>query len=69
MEAKADRMAGDFLIDEKEYKTFVASEGYKRLRGIERFADSQNVKDYIVQGRLMKEEIIPWKARPKYEWA
>ncbi|MCI8324570.1 MAG: HigA family addiction module antidote protein [Lachnospiraceae bacterium] len=69
MEAKADRMAGDFLIDAKEYKAFVASEGYKRLSGIERFADSQNVKDYIVQGRLMKEGIVPWKARPKYEWA
>lgn len=36
---------------------------------IERFADSQNVKDYIVQGRLMKEKLIPWKARPRYEWA
>lgn len=68
-EAKADSMAGEFLIDPKAYKAFVVSEGYKRTGGIERFACSQNVKDYIVQGRLMKEEIIPWKARPRYEWA
>ena len=51
------------------YKKFVAAEGYKRASEIERFANSQNVRDYIVQGRLMKEEIIPWKARPRYEWA
>lgn len=69
VEAKADSMAGEFLIDEKAYQTFVISNGYRRLREIERFADSQNVKDYIVQGRLMKEGIIPWKARPRYEWA
>lgn len=68
-EAKADRMAGEFLIDSKEYKAFVDSEEYKRFSGIERFAASQNVKDYIVQGRLMKEHIIDWKARPRYEWA
>lgn len=69
MEAKADSMAGEFLIDAKAYRAFIVSEGYKRLNGIEHFADSQNVKDYIVQGRLMKEGIIPWKARPRYEWA
>ncbi len=68
-EAKADRMAGEFLIDSEEYKAFVDSEAYKRVSGIERFAASQNVKDYIVQGRLMKEHIIDWKARPGYEWA
>lgn len=69
VESKADSMAGEFLIDSKAYKRFVAAEGYKRSSEIERFASTQNVKDYIVQGRLMKEEIIPWKARPRYEWA
>lgn len=69
VEAKADRMAGEFLIDANAYRAFIASEGYKRIGGIERFADSQNVKDYIVRGRLMKENLIPWKARPRYEWA
>ena len=69
MELKADRMAGEFLIDSKEYKRFIAAQGYKRTSDIDRFAETQNVKDYIVQGRLMKEEIIPWKARLRYEWA
>lgn len=69
MEAKADRMASEFLIDPKAYRIFVESEGYNRPHGIEDFAASQNVRDYIVQGRLMKEGRIPWKARLKYEWA
>lgn len=68
IEAKADRMAGEFLIDSEEYRAFIASKGYKRISEIENFAASQNVKDYIVQGRLMKEEMIPWRARPRYDW-
>jgi len=69
IEAKADRMAREFLIDSKAYKAFVQSEKYKTSHGIEEFAKSQKVRDYIVLGRLMKEELIPWKARTKYEWA
>lgn len=69
MEKKADRMAGEFLINSEEYKAFVSAGEYKRPSGIEHFAASQNVKDYIVRGRLMKEQIIPWSARPRYEWA
>lgn len=69
MEAKADSMAGELLINSEEYKAFVNAEGYKRLDDLERFAASQNVKDYIVRGRLMKDQIIPWSARPGYEWA
>ena len=69
MEVKADKMAGEFLIDSKAYRLFVDTEEYKRLDGVERFAAAQNVREYIVQGRLMKEQIIPWKARPRYEWA
>lgn len=68
MKKKADSMAGNFLIEPKDYKAFIDSEGYKTSRGIDNFANSQGVRDYIVQGRLMKEEIIPWAARPRYEW-
>lgn len=69
VEAKADSMAGEFLINSDEYEAFVKAEGYKSSSEIESFAASQNVKDYIVQGRLMKEQLIPWSARPRYEWA
>jgi HTH-type transcriptional regulator/antitoxin HigA len=68
-ESKADRMAKDFLIDSVAYKKFLRDKKYISSKGIGEFAEQQNVRDYIVQGRLMKEEIIPWKARPKYDWA
>lgn len=69
IEARADRMAGEFLIDSKAYRVFIESAKYKTPQGIEEFAASQQIRDYIVLGRLMKEELIPWKARPRYEWA
>ena len=41
---------------------------YTSSRKINEFAEQQNVRDYIVQERLMKEEIIPWKAHQRYAW-
>ncbi len=69
VEAKANKMAGEFLINSKDYKRFVESKAYNSTSEIEKFADSQGIRDYIVRGRLMKDNIIPWGARPKYEWA
>ena len=68
-EAKADDMASKFLIDSKAYKEFVQSEKYKSSYEITMFANSQNVRDYIVLGRLMKDNVIPWSDRLKYDWA
>lgn len=68
MEEKANSMASEFLIDSDAYEKFIRTKRYKQSNGIEQFAESQNVRAYIVQGRLMKQEIIPWKARPRYEW-
>ena len=68
-EAKADQMARDFLINERDYKAFVESGQYRSARATAMFAEKQGVRDYVVRGRLMKEEIIPWGDRPKYVWA
>lgn len=67
-EHKADEVACSLLINRKEYQDFISNKRYRTIRGIEEFAESQNVKSYIVLGRLMKEEVIPWSARPRYEW-
>ncbi len=69
VESKADRLACDLLIDSKDYNSFIASKKYERLIEIKRFAESQHVKDYVVLGRLMKENYIPWRDRPQYDWA
>ncbi len=68
IEQKADKMASEFLINSKDYKEFIDSKGYKNIQGLKTFAKSQNVQNYIVLGRLMNDKIIPWKARPRYEW-
>ena len=69
METKADKLAGEMLINSAAYKQFVRDTGYTTTKGVDAFAESQKVREYIIQGRLMKEEVIPWKARPRYEWA
>ena len=68
IELKANKDAQDFLIDPGDYSSFVASKRYKSMVEIEHFAKSQNVKDYIVLGRLMNDKCIPWGDRIKYEW-
>jgi HTH-type transcriptional regulator/antitoxin HigA len=68
IEARADRIASEILINPKEYKVFVTSQGYKSSSEITDFAVSQNVKSYIIQGRLMKDKLIDWRPRAKYNW-
>ena len=68
-DAPADAMARNLLIEPRAYRDFVASGAYHAAGEVERFAQSQHVQKYIVMGRLMKEERIPWGARPRYEWA
>lgn len=69
VENKANIMAADFLINRKDYLEFVEMGKYNTQTGIKQFAKEQGVKDHIVLGRLMKDEIIPWGERLKYEWA
>ena len=68
IEEKADSKASGLLIDTKVFNAFVRAERYKQPSEIKALAESQNVKDFIVLGRLMKENVIPWKARERYEW-
>lgn len=68
IESKADAMARELLINSEDYQTFVNSHEYMTPTGIADFAASQGVKQYIVEGRLMKEELIPWAPREKCSW-
>ena len=68
-EMRADIMAEGFLIDTSAYNAFVEDRGYELSGRIRKFAASQNVKDYIVLGRLMKENLIADANRPEYKWA
>ncbi len=69
MEDKADKLARNLLIDEECYKKFIATEEFTQSDRQETFAKSQNVQAYIVQGRLMKDGLMPWRSRVRYDWA
>ncbi len=58
-EIAANRFAMDNLINPNEYKDFVSKRHFDQL-SIETFARQQKVAEFIVIGRLQKDEHIPW---------
>lgn len=71
-EEAADLFAGNVLLNKNEYKTFWENNDFS-LASIKSFAASQNVRPYIVIGRLQMEGELDWSAYPNemvyYEWA
>ena len=59
-EEKADIFARDTLIPEKPYKEFLMADEYANIEAIEKFAQSINVPDWVVIGRLHKDEWLDW---------
>ena len=68
LDSKLDKKASEMLIDSKDYLLFVASKGYEKNVEVHRFAESQNVKDFIVEGKLLKDNFISLSDRTLYEW-
>ncbi|MCD8294807.1 MAG: HigA family addiction module antitoxin [Clostridia bacterium] len=68
IETNANIVARNILINPDDYSEFVKARKYRRASDIKEFAESQNVKEYIVKGRLMKDGLIPWGTRPQYNW-
>ena len=71
-EAKADEFASEILINAREYKQFVIKGDFS-INAIEAFAREQNVKSYIVIGRLQSDEMLGWDQYHEkivyYKWA
>ena len=72
MEIAADDFARNCLLNEKDYVKFLMNRDFS-LMAIQRFALSQNVKPFVVIGRLHKEEILEWNVYDseidRYDWA
>lgn len=72
-EAKADRFAGDQLIDPALYRGFVHTKDCLSWAGIEDFAKKAHVQPYIILGRLQNDGILDWSdfsdKLVKYTWA
>ncbi len=59
-EEEANDFARNALIDQDAYEKFVNSGKFSNYYNIKAFADSQNVADFIVIGRLQKDKYIGW---------
>ena len=68
-EIEANNFAKDALINKSDYEYFVSKKNFSLL-AIKKFANSQNVADFIVIGRLQKDGYIGWNMytnlKPKY---
>jgi HTH-type transcriptional regulator/antitoxin HigA len=72
IEKKADEFAKNILIDPLIYGQFLKRNDYS-LEAINCFAYTQNVPNYIVIGRLQKDNVIPYKLysnqKARFIWA
>lgn len=72
VEVRADKFASNTLIRLAEYNEFLEKKDYS-LDSIKAFSEKNEVKTYIVIGRLMKDGVISWGSyndeRLKYKWA
>ena len=71
-EEAADHFARNSLINPEEYREFLI-EGDYSLPAINRFAESQGIRPYIVIGRLQNEGELDWSMYRRqitnYDWA
>ena len=65
-ELAANEFAKNALIDPLKYDLFIQKNDF-RFHSVQEFADSQNVPDYIVIGRLQHDKKIPWERFAKYK--
>lgn len=70
-EAAADKFARDKLLDPVSYSRFIAQRDFS-IGSICNFAKDQNVKPYIVIGRLQKEKYLEYsyysEYKTRYKW-
>lgn len=73
IEQKADDFAADVLINPDKYKKFLSARETFDIDSIKKFALENNVKPYIVIGRLQNDNFLEWSDFndyiDKYTWA
>lgn len=71
-EKQADKFAADTLLDPVSYTAFVGYGDYS-IESINRYAELQKVKNYIVIGRLQKDGLLDYShfaaEKIRYKWA
>jgi len=71
-EVMADKFAQDVLLSPNAYSEFIATDDFS-MDSIKKLAKKENVKPYIVIGRLQKEKRLSYKSytpeKVRYKWA
>lgn len=65
IEEKANNCAANILINNKSYEEFVLKKDFS-IDAIRRLANENNVKIYMIIGRLMKDKYIEWNQYSNY---
>lgn len=72
-EVRADKFAGDTLIDPDMYKEFIHSGESLTWKNIEKMANKMKIKPFVLLGRLQKDSLLEWSDYAErlvyYEWA
>lgn len=72
IEVGADAFASTRLIDSNAYEKFIGCADFS-LNSIKSFADSQQIRPYIVIGRLQREKLLEYNRysseKVRYKWA
>ena len=69
-EKKADLFARDTLIDPEAFENFIKKQNFD-YESVKEFADSQEIEDFIIIGRLQKlfnDYKFLHNKKPKYKW-
>ena len=71
-EIEANRFATNALINPDDYNKFLHIGDFS-INALQKFSKTQNIKPYIVIGRLQKEKRIPYNRfsdfKPRYKWS
>ncbi len=65
-EVEADKIAGNYLINEEEYRYFIDNMDYCNINSIESYSKKINIASYILIGRLLHDKLIDFKYFSKY---
>lgn len=72
-EERADKFASDTLIPSEEYRQFITSDDCTSWNRIVAFAESVNVKPFVILGRLQRDNYLDWSDYTnkitRYDWA
>lgn len=71
-EDTADNFAKEFLINSDNYNKYISKKDFS-IENIKKFSEENNIKEFILIGRLQKDKLLPYNRyndlKIRYKWA